>query len=330
MKRIKRSLAHSRKRKVKLPNDFTDEERPRWYIKWKTLTVHPHLKIDYFKEIDTKEKAYWLGFLFADGCHTVSKRGTQSISIELNRKDEETIDHFCEALNLDKSRKFYRTRRGTEHVVISFSCKAMSFDLLRQGLIFNKSKIMRYPPLHDRELELTFLLGYYDGDGHRKTSRIISGSVRFLRDIKKRFGLPYKIVRIWQEREILGVPTRGVKYIMSLGADLLSEVMESFDGSMPRKRWMPCTKKEAARRTREALTPEKIQERRERQIQWRAITRSELQNLVWEMPITHIATRYHVHYKTVIYKCNRSHILRPPNEYWQKQRARKIEESSQQ
>lgn len=28
--------------------------------------IHKNLKQDFFKCIDTKEKAYWLGFLFAD------------------------------------------------------------------------------------------------------------------------------------------------------------------------------------------------------------------------------------------------------------------------
>jgi hypothetical protein len=179
---------------------------------------------------------------------------------------------------------------------------------------------VRYPALPRTDLEYAFLLGYYDGDGHRKTSRIISGSIQFLQDVKNRFNLPYKIVKIVQQRKILGRPTKGTKYLMSLGADLLSKVMGSYGGSMPRKRWIPCTKEEAARRTREALTPQKIRKRKEQQTQWRAITRSELQKLVWESPITRIATRYHVHYKTVIKKCNRWQILRDPNEYWQKQR----------
>ncbi|MBA7703239.1 hypothetical protein ES703_112021 [subsurface metagenome] len=28
---------------------------------------HPNLKVNYFERIDTKEKAYWLGWLFAEG-----------------------------------------------------------------------------------------------------------------------------------------------------------------------------------------------------------------------------------------------------------------------
>lgn len=34
----------------------------------KKSKIHTNLILDYFKEINTKDKAYWLGFLFADGC----------------------------------------------------------------------------------------------------------------------------------------------------------------------------------------------------------------------------------------------------------------------
>ncbi len=314
-------MVGSKKRESKLLNSFTAEQRDRWYNKWKIRTVHPNLRIDYFQEIDIKDKAYGLGFLYADGSLKRNTGRTVYITIELSEKDEERINRFCEALCLNKGKKTYRIRHGTEKVIINFACKAMSNDLIRQGVSFCKSKIVRYPMLLDRELEHAFLLGYYDGDGQCKTTRIISGSVRFLRDIKNRFALPYKILRDQRQKEICGTKTKGTKYIMSLGAELFREMMGSYEYSMPRKRWAPCSKEEVASRTREALTSDKIRKRRERQTQWRAITTSELQKLVCEATITHIATEYNVNNKTVIGKCDRLGVLRPPRNYWQKLRA---------
>jgi hypothetical protein len=320
MKGTEGSPIWNRKRIDKL-KAFTTEQLRRWYDKWKKRTVHPSLRIDYFQKIDTKDKAYWLGFLYADGSLTANTGGTVYITIELNKKDEERIDRFCEALCLCEDKKTYRTRHGAENVMISFACKAMSNDLMMHGVSFRKSKIVRYPVLADRELELAFLMGYYDGDGQHKTTRIVSGSVKFLRDIKKRFDLPYKIRRYRHQREIYGIKTMGTKYVMSLGAELFCEMMVNYEYSMPRKRWAPCTKEEAARRTREALTSEKIRKRKERQTQWRAITSAELQNLIYETTITRIAIRFGVHYKTVLEKCNRLGISRPSRNYWQKKRA---------
>jgi hypothetical protein len=31
-------------------------------------THHPNIKLDYFKAIDSKEKAYWLGCMLKAGC----------------------------------------------------------------------------------------------------------------------------------------------------------------------------------------------------------------------------------------------------------------------
>ena len=43
---------------------------------------------DYFEKINTSEKAYWLGFLYADGCITRFYKGEvlKSMSLESKRK----------------------------------------------------------------------------------------------------------------------------------------------------------------------------------------------------------------------------------------------------
>jgi len=80
----------------------------------KPFTVHPSLKAAYFHAVNTKEKAYWLGFLYADGFITRTQRAVQ-IRLRLRIDDKDTIDRFCRCLGLDKSKKecrqprFYKT-----------------------------------------------------------------------------------------------------------------------------------------------------------------------------------------------------------------------------
>jgi hypothetical protein len=289
-----------------------------WYRQWRTHTAHPNLTIDYFKRVHTKEKAYWLGFLFADGFITRTSRGTVQIGIKLAQKDEDTIDRFCECLGLDKGRKQYLTGEGgKKQVRIIFACKKISNDLLKQGLTFRKSRIIEYPHLPQRNLDLAFLLGFYDGDGHQNSTEISTGSIRFLKQIKNRFGLPYKI-RVEESLGITGMKIKGIKYSMHLGAELFNEMMRNYGQSMPRKRRLFCDSRERARRTAEACAPEKIKKRKELQREWRAITKDELERLVWEMPLSHIAMRYDVrNVSVIVMKCERFGIARPEQGYWQ-------------
>lgn len=48
---------------------------------------------DYFEKINTSEKAYWLGFLYADGCITRFYKGEvlKSMSLEITLKDADCI-----------------------------------------------------------------------------------------------------------------------------------------------------------------------------------------------------------------------------------------------
>ncbi len=228
------------------------------------MTVHPDLKIDYFHNINTKDKAYWLGFLYADA--TMVEIGTKTrLELELKRKDEESIDRFCDFLGLDKNRKRHRIHEKTERTLVSFACKNITNDLLSHGLKCRKSKIIKYPSLKRRDLELAFLLGYFDGDGKQGTTRLFSGSKLFLKQIKKRFNLKFKVHISKRECRLNGRWIKGVEYYLHLGADLFNEMMENYKDSMPRKRWHPCNLEDKHQRSNEALTPEKRQRRRELQ-----------------------------------------------------------------
>ena len=48
--------------------------------------------INYFEVIDTEEKAYWLGFIYADGC--ISNDNKQQLIIELCKQDKIVLEKF--------------------------------------------------------------------------------------------------------------------------------------------------------------------------------------------------------------------------------------------
>ena len=137
-----------------------------------------------FENIDTKEKAYWLGFLFADGCILVNKN-TNGIQLAIHPKEEGSVNKYIEFMDVDPTIKKFRN--GIIFVRI-ISDKIVD-DLISHGCVPRKSMIIELPSLDSRELYLAFLLGYYDGDGTVNTTRITTGSVKFLEQIKEKFSL---------------------------------------------------------------------------------------------------------------------------------------------
>ena len=109
--------------------------------------------------------------------------------------------------------------------------------MVKNGCIPRKSKIITLPELKNRELYLAFLLGFFDGDGKQGTTRIVTGSINFLKQIKKKFNLQYKIyLKISRGTYIRGKEIKGQGYSMSLGVKLFNEMLDNYKNSLKRKR----------------------------------------------------------------------------------------------
>ena len=177
----------------------------------------------YFENIDSHEKAYWLGFIFADGYVTGNGKRLQ---ICLSTKDECIIDDLIEALGGDKKdKKYYGPYKTSgKQVHYSIACEEMVKDLQKLGCTTKKSKTLRFPAI-DKMLYEGFILGYYDGDGTEGTTLVSSGSFEFLSDIKKIMDIKFNILK------------REKCYYLSLGANLFRSMTKTNIG-LKRKRYI--------------------------------------------------------------------------------------------
>ena len=113
---------------------------------------------DIFRQIDTEEKAYWLGFLYADGY--VSKYNQVEVSLALKDKN-----------HLEKLKVFINTNTNIitddHRCRLLFCSKELVNDLASLGCVNNKSLILTFPTKEQvpQELLRHFLRGYVDGDG---------------------------------------------------------------------------------------------------------------------------------------------------------------------
>ena len=142
-----------------------------------------------FEKIDSEEKAYWLGFLEADGC---LHNGGGDYRIELGLKEEDY--HHLEKYRdfIGKNNKISH-RDGTNSYRFNFRDKKVHADLIKLGCTPQKSLTLQFPTNQQvsDELLLPFLRGYFDGDGsfwykNRFGLNILS-SKDFLNGLKRRY-----------------------------------------------------------------------------------------------------------------------------------------------
>jgi len=256
---------------------------------------HPQLIRDFFKVIDTKDKAYWLGFIYADGSIYRSCEGDDysRFGITIARKDKILLERFAKAIGFNsKYISLYerkRIKKGVENtyemVKLEFKSKEFTYYLKQLGIMPKKTFKIQLPDLGSRELNLAFLLGFFDGDGRQGFTSLRSANKKFLEQIKDRYEIPFDI---YYDKHNPGA------FTLSLGGTLFNEMMLNYENSLPRKR--------------KIFTINKF-----KTIE---LTEDLLQNLIWEMPLYVIAREYGLSQSTLSRLVKKYGLKLPPSTYW--------------
>jgi hypothetical protein len=127
----------------------------------------------YFDEIDTEEKAYWLGFLTADGWISKSKKTNTCVTgIELQYGDIGHLKKFNKSISgnykiTDRWRtcELSKNKEKKNHTCcIRIFSSTMYNSLMNVGFSNNKSYDFHIPSL-PQHLIRHYIRGYFDGDG---------------------------------------------------------------------------------------------------------------------------------------------------------------------
>jgi hypothetical protein len=125
---------------------------------------------NFFSIIDTEEKAYWMGFLAADGCVIFSNRQKRVI-LKLADTDKDHLEKFRESVQSNAifyseqphDIGIYNAQIANKIVISSIP---MAGDLVRHGITPRKTFTLKFPwEAMALSLYRHFIRGYFDGDG---------------------------------------------------------------------------------------------------------------------------------------------------------------------
>ncbi|MHA1439932.1 MAG: LAGLIDADG family homing endonuclease [Promethearchaeota archaeon] len=243
-------------------DEYEDVLKPKPSPSYQMYKFHPNFNRNYFSLIDSKEKAYWLGFLFADGYISIEHKKSGDfyrMGIGIHEKDKSLLIKFCRDIGLNPDYITTRLVRcsytGTRSPISEIRWGGQKFanDLINLGIKYTydvekgrRVKIMEFPTLKNHKLMLAFLLGFYDGDGSLGYSSkdetiyptIISTNKEFLLRIRTNFNISYDIAE--QTNERYNMETEEIEiytiFRLYLGNELFLEMMQNYQDSLKRKR----------------------------------------------------------------------------------------------
>lgn len=161
-----------------------------------------------FDEIDTKEKAYWLGLIFSTGS-LLKSPDTKGFNLYLREchkdmllKFRDTVLKSDKPLDFNSDDRIYYLRIGNEHLFNT---------LYEYGLRMKKTKFSEFPRHLETKYLKSFILGYMDGKGaisyrseSGKTERYIVhvyGPNGFLKEMKSFLEAAVGVQNIKQNEE---------------------------------------------------------------------------------------------------------------------------------
>lgn len=188
------------------------------YLKKQGVTISPrppksvkyNCDEEFFKEIDSATKAYWLGFILAEGWLSEQKdtrvkppRVSCRMGIELSCTDIAHLALFKVAVQSD-AKISQRTRKGKTKDIdlccIRIGSAKFCENLAKHTGVGSKSRKIKMPIL-PAELKRHLIRGFFDGEGsvyiqkrgRQRTVSITSNAESFLKEIAAELDFPVKI-----------------------------------------------------------------------------------------------------------------------------------------
>lgn len=120
----------------------------------------------YFDNIDTQNKAYVLGLLYADG--NVSKIKYR-LQLSLQERDKHILEQIRNDMKSERPLTFrqfnkYNSNRQN-HYSLDINCKKIHSSLAQWGIVPKKTHVLKYPNFLQDDMHRHFIRGVLDGDG---------------------------------------------------------------------------------------------------------------------------------------------------------------------
>ena len=142
-------------------------------------------------DIDSEEKAYFLGFVYADGGHNEKRH---SLTITIQQNDEDLLKKFYDIFECQRPIEYVYNKKYDQHYS-SFRLQNihLSQQLLNLGVMGDKSFKITFPDFLPINLRRHFIRGYFDGDGcigfsnrgWKSTKIQFTGNEKFLKSVQE-------------------------------------------------------------------------------------------------------------------------------------------------
>lgn len=139
-------------------------------LKKNNIKIRKHRKYlineDFFNNIDTPEKAYWLGFLMADGYNSGKY-------IRIDIQDKGHLEKLRNLIFINNDMPIRTKNNKTNNKIIyylTFQSPILTKNLESFGIVQRKSLVSKYPHINNN-LDSHFIRGIFDGDGSISKSK---------------------------------------------------------------------------------------------------------------------------------------------------------------
>lgn len=125
-----------------------------------------HHNENFFEVIDNEKKAYWLGFMYADGwiLDNTKRYGQDHFGIGLDLEDEQHLIKFLQDIEANNP-LHYDVSKDRHMVKVELTSQKTVDDLINQGCFKQKTAILQPPKNVPENLLHHFIRGFFDGDG---------------------------------------------------------------------------------------------------------------------------------------------------------------------